>query len=198
MSKWKDLEQRLARTEQQLRLFQRISRLMASEATLQQVLNSIVRLIQEFTVCDSCLVYLLEGRELVLCASNNAPEQALGRVRLSLNEGLTGWVARERRLLAISQDAYGDPRFKTFSELEADTFEAFLSAPVMARSKVVGVINVQHRETHAYTGDEMELLTTVGEQVGCLLLLARMDKETIERSVSLESVLAGRVTALRG
>ncbi len=198
MSKWKDLEQRLARTEQQLRLFQRISRLMASEATLQQVLNSIVRLIQEFTVCDSCLVYLLEGRELVLCASDNGPEQALGRMRLSLNEGLTGWVARERRLLAISQDAYSDPRFKTFSELEADTFEAFLSAPVMARSKVVGVINVQHRETHAYTGDEMELLTTVGEQVGCLLLLARMDKEMIERSVSLESVLAGRVTALRG
>ena len=198
MSKWKDLEQRLASTEQQLRLFQRISRLMASEATLQQVLNSIVRLIQEFTVCDSCLVYLLEGKELVLCASNDAPEHTLGRVRLSLNEGLTGWVARERRLLAISQDAYSDPRFKTFSELEADTFEAFLSAPVMARSKVVGVINVQHRETHAYTGDEMELLTTVGEQVGCLLLLARMDKATLERAVSLERVLAGTVAAARG
>ena len=119
-------------------------------------------------------------------------------MRLSLNEGLTGWVARERRLLAISQDAYSDPRFKTFSELEADTFEAFLSAPVMARSKVVGVINVQHRETHAYTGDEMELLTTVGEQVGCLLLLARMDKATLERAVSLESVLAGTVAAARG
>ena len=198
MSKWKDLEQRLARTEQQLRLFQRISRLMASEATLQQVLNAIVMLIQEFTVCDSCLVYLLEEKELVLCASNTAPEHALGRVRLSLHEGLTGWVARERRLLAISQDAYSDPRFKTFSELEADTFEAFLSAPVMARSKVVGVINVQHRETHAYTGDEMELLTTVGEQVGCLLLLARMDKATIERAVSLESVLAGTIAAVRG
>ncbi len=198
MSKWKDLEQRLARTEQQLRLFQRISRLMASEATLQQVLNSIVRLIQEFTVCDSCLVYLLEGQQLVLCASNNAPEDALGRVRLSLSEGLTGWVARERRLLAISQEAYSDPRFKSFSELEADTFEAFLSAPVKARSKVVGVINVQHRETHAYTGDEMELLTTVGEQVGCLLLLARMDKASIERAVSLESVLAGTVAAARG
>ena len=198
MSKWKDLEQRLARTEQQLRLFQRISRLMASEATLQQVLNAIVRLIQEFTVCDSCLVYLLEEKELVLCASNDAPEQALGRVRLSLHEGLTGWVARERRLLAISQDAYSDPRFKTFSELEADTFEAFLSAPVMARSKVVGVINVQHRETHGYTGDEMEMLTTVGEQVGCLLLLARMDKATIERAVSLESVLAGTIATARG
>ena len=197
MSKSKDLEQRLARTEQQLRLFQRISRLMVSESSLQQVLNSIVKLVQEFTACDSCLVYLLEDRQLVLCASNTAANGALDEVRLNLNEGLTGWVARERRLLAISREAYNDSRFKTFAELEADTFEAFLSAPVMARSKVVGVINVQHREPHAYTGDEMELLTTVGEQVGCLLMLARLDRETMERSLSLGTVLAG-TAAVRG
>ena len=110
---------------------------------------------------------------------------------MDVSEGLTGWVARERRLLAISREAYNDSRFKTFAELEADTFESFLSAPVMARSRVVGVINVQHREPHAYTGDEMELLTTVGEQVGCLLMLARLDRETLERKMPLEAVLAG-------
>jgi signal transduction protein with GAF and PtsI domain len=197
VSKSKDLEQRLARTEQQLRLFQRISRLMVSESSLQQVLNSIVKLVQEFTACDSCLVYLLEDRQLVLCASNAAANGALGEVRLNLNEGLTGWVARERRLLAISREAYNDSRFKTFAELEADTFEAFLSAPVMARSKVVGVINVQHREPHAYTGDEMELLTTVGEQVGCLLMLARLDRAILEREVPLEAVLSN-ASAARG
>ena len=191
MSKWKDLEQQLARTEQQLRLFQRISRLMVSESSLQQVLQAIVKLVQEFTACDSCLVYLLEDRQLVLCASNGGPSGAVGAVRLDVSEGLTGWVARERRLLAISREAYNDSRFKTFAELEADTFESFLSAPVMARSRVVGVINVQHREAHAYTGDEMELLTTVGEQVGCLLMLARLDRETLERKMPLEAVLAG-------
>ena len=102
MSKWKDLEQRLARTEQQLRLFQRISRLMVSESSLQQVLQAIVKLVQEFTDCDSCLVYLLEGGQLELCASNGATSGAVGAVRLNLDEGLTGWVARERRLLAIA------------------------------------------------------------------------------------------------
>jgi signal transduction protein with GAF and PtsI domain len=191
VSKWKDLEQQLARTEQQLRLFQRISRLMVSESSLQQVLQAIVKLVQEFTACDSCLVYLLEDRQLVLCASNGGTSGAVGAVRLDVSEGLTGWVARERRLLAISREAYNDSRFKTFAELEADTFESFLSAPVMARSRVVGVINVQHREPHAYTGDEMELLTTVGEQVGCLLMLARLDREMLERKMPLEAVLAG-------
>lgn len=198
MSKSKDLEQRLARAEQQLRLFQKVSRLMGSEHSLQHVLKTIVALIQEFTAGDSCIVYLLDGTQLVMCASNNAPESALGRVRLSLDEGLTGWVARERRLLAISREAYNDPRFKTFSELEADTYEAFLSAPVIARNRVVGVINVQHRDPHSYLGDDMELLTTVGEQVGCLLLLARLDKGVLENAVSIEQILAGAMIGVRG
>jgi signal transduction protein with GAF and PtsI domain len=96
-------------------------------------------------------------------------------VRLKLGEGLTGRVARERRLLSISREAYLDPRFKTFTDLPEDTYEAFLSAPVIVRNKVAGVINVQHREPHFHTGGEMELLTTVGEQVGCLVALAAAD-----------------------
>ena len=104
----------------------------------------------------------------------------MGKVRLKLGEGLTGWVARERRLLSISREAYTDPRFKLFTDLPEDTYEAFLSAPVIVRNRVAGVINVQHREPHFHTGGEMELLTTVGEQVGCLAALAVVDPLRLE------------------
>jgi len=107
-----------------------------------------------------------------------------------LNEGLTGWVARERTLLAISREAYRDPRFHYFPDLPEDTYEAFLSAPVIARNRVVGVINVQHRDRHAHTGAEMELLTTVGEQVGCILVLARMANTVVEDVNHAELVLS--------
>ena len=65
-------------------------------------------------------------------------------------------------------------------ELPEDTFEAFLSAPVIARNKVVGVINVQHRQAHQHTGGEMEVLTTLGEQVGCAHALARLSPLTMD------------------
>lgn len=96
-------------------------------------------------------------------------------MKLQLNEGLTGWVARESRLLSISREAYNDPRFKFFSDLPEDTYEAFLSAPVVSRKQLEGVINVQHRDPHSHTGIEMELLNTVGEQLGALLMLARLE-----------------------
>ena len=98
MPKARELETRLERTEQQLRLFQKISRLMVREMSLQEVLQGTVSLIVEFMECDSCLVYLLDHDELVLCASMTPHPSTIGKVRLRLNEGLTGWVARERRL----------------------------------------------------------------------------------------------------
>src|SRR5690242_21877287 len=114
---------------------------MVREMSLQQVLQGVVSLVVEFTKCDSCLVYLLDGEDLVLCASNTPHPSTIGKLRMRSSEGLTGWVARERRLLAISREAYKDPRFKTFGELPEDTFEAFLSAPVIARHRVGGVVD---------------------------------------------------------
>ena len=37
--------------------------------SLQEVLQGIVSLVVEFTECDSCLVYLCDNDNLVLCAS---------------------------------------------------------------------------------------------------------------------------------
>src|ERR1700676_4777319 len=187
MSKARELEQRLARTEHQLRLVQKISRCMVREMKLQDALEVVVALVVEFMECDSCLLYLLDNRELVLRASNRPHPQAVGRVKLALSEGLTGWVAREKRLLAISREAYHDPRFKFFSDLPEDTYEAFLSAPVISRRGVEGVINVQHRDPHPHSGMGRELLTTGGEQIGCLLSLSRTEQKSGDQDLVLSS-----------
>ena len=175
VSRLKELEGQFQSTEKQLRLLQRVSRFMAKDVRLGDVLQGVVNAVVEFMECDSCLLYLLQDRELVLCATNQPRPEAIGKVRLQLGEGLTGWVARERRLVSISKEAYLDPRFKRFANLPEDAFQAFLSAPVIARNRTVGVINVQHSEAHFHTGGDMEMLTTIGELVGGLVALAAVD-----------------------
>jgi len=186
----KELESRLEATEHQLRLLQKISRFMAREVPLGDALNGVVSLVAEFMQCDSCLLYLLHDQELVLCATNHPRPESIGSVRLKLGEGLTGWVARERRMLSVSREAFLDPRFKLFTDLPEDTYEAFLSAPVIFRNRVVGVINVQHRAPHFHNGDEMDLLTTVGEQVGALAALSLTNPAQLNFSDTLELVTA--------
>ena len=171
--KARELEARLEHVERQLRLFQRVSRLMTRDINLDDVLHEIVSLISDFLKCDSCLIYLTDEDELVLYATSDPDQRSVGKVRLRKSEGLTGWVARERRLLAISREAYSDPRFKFFKDLPQDTFEAFLSVPIIALGKVVGVINIQNRQPRVHSGDDMEMLSTIGEQVGTLLVLSK-------------------------
>jgi len=172
VSRTRDLEARLERAEQQVQLFQRVSRLMARHLELNEVLREVVGSIRDFLQSDSCLIYLEEGGELVLLASSEPGDKNVGRLHLRLSEGLTGWVARERRILAISREAYSDPRFKFFKDLPQDRFEAFLSVPIISQNKVMGVINVQHREPRTHSGSDIEVLSTLGEQVGCLLALS--------------------------
>lgn len=190
VSRTRELEAQLADTEKQLRLLQKISRFMVREMSLNDALQAVVTLVVAFTNSDSCLLYLLQDKELVLCASNNPQPATIGNVRLKLGEGLTGWVARERRLLSISREAYADARFKLFTDLPEDTYEAFLSAPIIIRGHVAGVINVQHREPHSHTGGEMELLTTVGEMIGSLAALAALDSATLAKTDLLDLVMA--------
>ena len=146
---------------------------MTRDLELEGVLNEIVSLVRDFLECDSCLIYVVEDGDLVLYASTDPTRDKVGKLRLSLSEGLTGWVARERRLLAISREAYNDPRFKLFKDLPQDTFEAFLSVPIISQNRVVGVMNVQHQAAHVHSGSDMEMLSTIGEQIGCLLVLPR-------------------------
>ena len=57
-------------------------------------------LIAEFMECDSCLVYLLQDSELVLCASMTPHPSTIGKVRLRLPSSIkAGDVVRVRCLV---------------------------------------------------------------------------------------------------
>jgi len=80
---------------------------------------------------------------------------------MNVGEGITGWVAREKKPVVIVENASSDSRFKFFRDLPEDRFEAFLSVPIVSKRGVVGVINIQHRKKHIYSRMEINLLTAV-------------------------------------
>jgi uroporphyrinogen-III synthase len=111
-----------------------------------------------------------------------------------MGEGVTGWVAEHRSVVALSQNAAADSRFKRFQALIEDTYEAFLSVPLVSGGDVIGVINVHHRERHNHSADEIGLLTFVGEQMGGAISKsflaeenARLVEETAEMRRQLET-----------
>src|SRR5258708_39519247 len=118
---------------------------LAASGGFHEVLDRVVEFASGLVRCDSCLVYVLEGEELVLRASLNAHPEVLDRLKLRVGQGITGWVAEHHEPVAIAEKAAQDPRFQFFHELPEDSYEAFLSVPLMCRGRVGGAINVNTR-----------------------------------------------------
>src|ERR1700730_9743516 len=149
-------------------LLHRISNIVSSELSLDEMLGEIVGLTVQVTDCDACLVYLLDRDtdEVVLRASQVPHAAALGNLRMKMGEGVTGWVAEHKSVVALSSKAGADARFKRFQALIEDTYEAFLSVPLVSGGDLIGVVNVHHRQQHKHSTEEIGLLTFVGEQMG--------------------------------
>ena len=130
---------------------------------------------------------MLEGDDLVLRASKTPHPDVVDRLKLRVGEGITGWVAEHRQPVAVGRHAFEDPRFQTFNELPEDRYEAFLSVPVLSRGKLVGVINVQHREPHEHSRREIQLISMLGFLVGAEIEMARLEVENAQLIERLET-----------
>ncbi|SRR6266478_569372 len=164
-----------------------ISSRMAAADPLHEVLAQIVEFASALVKCDSCFVYVVENDELVLRASKNPHAEVIDRLKLRMGQGITGWVAEHREPVAVSRNASQDGRFKFFNELPEDTYEAFLSVPILSRGRAVGVINVQHRQSHTYTHRQIRMISTIGFLVGAEIEVARLEVENSQLLQQLET-----------
>jgi signal transduction protein with GAF and PtsI domain len=160
---------------------------IASADGFHQALDRVLDFAVDLVKCDSCFIYVLSGEDLVLRASKNPHQELLDQLKLRIGQGITGWVAEHREPVAVFKEAYKDPRFQRFNELPEDRYEAFLSVPLFSRGRLVGVMNLQHRDPHVYAEREIGLLATIGSLAGAEIELARLETQNTELSQQLET-----------
>jgi uroporphyrinogen-III synthase len=183
-------------SESPVSLYHQISSIVSSDLSLDEMLGEVVGLAVQATACDACLVYLIDRNtnEVVLRASQVPHAAALDTLRMKVGEGVTGWVAEHKSVVALSSNAAADARFKRFQGLIEDTYQAFLSVPMVSSGDLIGVVNVHHREPHEHEREETAALVFIGEQLGVAIsksLLqeenARLMEESLEMKRELET-----------
>jgi signal transduction protein with GAF and PtsI domain len=160
---------------------------IATADGFHQALDRVLEFALEVVKCDSCFIYVLEGDDLVLRASKNPHQELLDHLKLRIGQGITGWVAEHREPVAVPREAFKDPRFQQFNELPEDHYEAFLSVPLLSRGRVVGVMNLQHREPHVFSPRDVRLLSTMGFLAGAEIEVARLETRNSDLSQQLET-----------
>src|SRR3981081_2065186 len=75
---------------------------LATADGFREVLTRVVEFATALVKCDSCLIYVLEGEDLVLRASKNPHPEVVDRLKLRVGQGITGWVAEHGEAGAVS------------------------------------------------------------------------------------------------
>jgi GAF domain-containing protein len=168
----------------QHRLLHHITTTAASGTTLDEALQSAVNGLQVTLGGDRVSILLVdrEKKALVVRAAVGYANEVYD-LHIPMGDGITGWAAAHRRTLRVNnvlQDArYIEGSPNTRSEI---------AIPLLYRSELLGVLNVESEQVSAYAENDEELLGTLGGSLAAIIANARL-LEQIRSQVERERVL---------
>ncbi|MFA6665472.1 MAG: GAF domain-containing protein [Armatimonadota bacterium] len=170
------LEEALAEKDVEVEALRKLGQAIGSTFNTERLLEVVAEIAVQVTGTDTCFIYILNetGQELVLRATKGPTKDVVGKIRLKVGEGVTGWVAKEGQHVALAREAFLDHRYKAFAELQEDSFQSMLSVPLMANDEVIGVINIRTNHSHDYTESQIRLMERIAEQVANAIRSSRM------------------------
>ncbi|MBI9082177.1 MAG: phosphoenolpyruvate--protein phosphotransferase [Desulfobacterales bacterium] len=142
--------------------------LLAGSDNIEQFLQQTVVMVARHLDAPVGSIYLYEEatRHLVLRATVGLNPAAVGKVRLSIGEGLVGKTMERKRHLREGR-ASGNPHFKFFEEADEARFESFLAVPLIRGDQNIGVLVVQHEQEDYFDEvDAMALRATASQLAG--------------------------------
>jgi phosphoserine phosphatase RsbU/P len=108
------------------------------------------------------------------------------RLRMALNEGITGAAAAKRRTVRVN-DVGNDPRHVT-CDVGLDTGSE-LVIPLLLQDRLIGVLDLESTEKNAFTEQHERMLATLGSYIAVALENARLYEEARENQVRLQDDL---------
>ena len=157
----------------------RLAQAAASTQRPDELLELIIRETTSAIGTDVCSLYLLSppGLELLLTATNGLNENMIGKVRMKVGEGITGWVAESRRP-AVVPDVSKEPHWKWVPGLDEDRFHSMASVPIESGPRLVGVLNVQSTERREFNSGDIDFLRAIAAQVAGILERSELQRRT--------------------
>ncbi|MCZ7602529.1 MAG: GAF domain-containing protein [Melioribacteraceae bacterium] len=175
----------------QLKKIIKALQLVNSNIKIDDVLQNIVNVATELTQADRGTLYLID-RERNELWSKIAMGSETKEIRLSIGEGVAGWVAQNRQTVNI-EDVAQDQRFKSDVDRSSGyQTKSMLCFPLKDREdNVVGVIQLLNSKNGHFTEKDEEFLNAISIQCS----LALQNAEMLEKFLQGERVQSlGKMT----
>jgi len=163
-----ELERLVAEKNLEADALREVGQAIGSMLNIDEMLKRVADIVTKVTGTDLCLIYLLDddAKELILRGASGSTKDVVGKIRLKVGEGITGWVAQQGTHVVLNREAWRDSRFKPVPFFSQDSYQSMLSVPLRGSKDLVGVINVRTNPPHEYTKVQISLLDSIARQVG--------------------------------
>ncbi len=181
----------------QLQTLAEIGREMTSTLELEAALENAMRHAQRLLQVEACVLFLLDEQrqELVLKASGGAQPRIRG-VAITLEEGIAGWVARNRQPLIVN-DVRSNPLYH--SSIDGQTgllTTSVLCVPLETRGEVLGVIEAINHPHGTFLEADQQVLASVASWAGIAVDNANLFRRVAEERSRLETTLVETADAV--
>ncbi len=174
----------LVDADRELALLRELIQAASSGPGVEPLAAAAARMITEATGTDVCFVHVLDDsdRSLTLAGATPPFDQEIGKIRLPLGSGVSGWVASHREPVVITHDKESDPRYLPFQSLRGSDFTSMVSVPMETDpGGLVGVLNVHTVARREFTAGDVELLLVIGQLIAGALHQARLHRQLVVR-----------------
>src|SRR6202171_6395633 len=154
---------------------------------LDRLLANVADIVKKVIECElfAILLYNERSQDLRIRFAVGHRTEIVDNLTLTLNDGITGAAAALREPVLVG-DVRNDPRY--LSSIDAVRTE--LAVPMIARRKLVGVIDVQSTRLNAYTEYDRTLLRLIATRVAVAIDNARLYRRVDRTNRTLRTLSA--------
>lgn len=198
----REVEIKMKRQMEQMSILRSIDLAIASGLDLNLLLSMLLDRVMSLMHVDAATILLLNPKTNLLefAAGKGFRSNILQYTRLKLGEGYAGRVALERRMISIPDLRVNRGEFDRSPSFPQEDFVTYLGVPLMAKGRVLGVLEIFHRTALKPDTDLRNFLVMVGGQAAIAIDSAKMfselQKSNIELSLAYDATIEGLSRAL--
>ncbi len=179
--------------KEQIKALTKISKAIASDLYLEDILRLIVAVTAEVMESNICSLMLIDEKknELVIRATQSVSEEYNKKTPLKIGKGISGKVVEENRPLAV-KDVTKEKEYMYQDIAKKEGLCSLLCVPLSVKGRVIGVINCYTSTPHDFTEIEINVLTTIANQAAMaientqLMVKSKVIQEELEVRKRLE------------
>ncbi len=187
LARWgEELETAVQKRTRDLSVLYSIDRATAQSLNLKEILPDALDGVLNALQIEAGGLYLLEpdGKTMILRVQRGFSAEFARNVEcIQLGEGISGRAAAEKRPVVLDVSDYPTERLAPF--LIQENLQTLASAPLLSAGELVGALNLATRHSRTFPTEELELMTSIGQQLGSAIYNTRLYQETQERAARL-------------